>query len=66
MLQHLEQLPEGVSELYLHPATQRPDAYPVHYQSRGEFEALIDPAMAGVIARRSIKTMPFAGLGEAA
>ncbi len=66
MLQHLEQLPEGVSELYLHPATQRPDAYPAHYQSRDEFEALIDPAMAGVIARRGIKTMPFAGLGEAA
>lgn len=66
MLQHLEQLPEGVSELYLHPATQRPASYPAHYRSRGEFEALIDPAMAEVIARRNIETMPFAGLGEAA
>lgn len=66
MAHYLEQLPEGVSELYLHPAMQRPAAYPAYYRSRGEFEALIDPAMAGVIARRSIKTMAFAGLSEAA
>ena len=63
---YLEQLPDGVSELYLHPATQRPAAYPAHYLSRGEYEALIDPAMAAAIARHSIKTMPFAGLSEAA
>jgi len=63
---YLEQLPEGVSELYLHPAMQRPAAYPAHYRSRGEFEALIDPSTATAIARHSIKTMPFAGLSEAA
>jgi hopanoid biosynthesis associated protein HpnK len=66
MAHYLEQVPEGVSELYVHPAMQRPAAYPAHYRSRGEFEALIDPAMAGVIARRSITTMAFAGLSEAA
>jgi hopanoid biosynthesis associated protein HpnK len=66
VLRYLEHLPEGVSELYLHPATQRPAAYPAHYRSRGEFEALIDPAAARVLARNGIKTMPFAGLGEVA
>ncbi len=66
MAHYLERLPDGVSELYVHPAMQRPAAYPPHYRSRGEFEALIDPAMADVIARRNIKTMAFAGLSEAA
>ena len=63
---YLDRLPEGVSELYLHPATERPAAYPGHYRSRGEFEALIDPAMAEIIARRGIKTITFSTLSEAA
>ena len=63
---YLELIPEGVSELYFHPATERPAAYPAHYLSRGEFEALIDPTMAGVIARRRIETIPFAKLSAAA
>ncbi len=66
MRRYLELLPEGVSELYVHPATRRPSAYPPHYLSRGEFEALIDPAVGDVIARDRIETMSFAGLGEAA
>lgn len=63
---YLELIPEGVSELYFHPATARPDAYPPHYRSRDELEALIDPAMARVIARRDIRTISFARLSEAA
>lgn len=66
MLGHLECLPDGVSELYVHPAMERPAAYPAHYQSHGEFEALIDPAMAVAIARHRIETMTFAKLSEAA
>ena len=62
----LEALPDGISELYFHPATQRPAAYPSHYRSREEFEALIDPGVAALIARHDIKIMPFAGLSEAA
>jgi hypothetical protein len=62
MSRYLELVPEGVSEIYLHPATQRPEAYPAHYDSRGEYEALIDPAMAEIIARRGIATVPFAGI----
>ncbi len=66
MARYLELLPDGVSELYVHPATERPAEYPAHYRSRGEFEALIDPAVAQIIARRHIATMSFAALSEAA
>jgi hopanoid biosynthesis associated protein HpnK len=66
MQRYLEVLPEGTSELYVHPATQRPAAYPKHYLSRGEFEALVDPAVAGAIARGGIETISFAGLSGAA
>jgi len=66
MQRYLELLPEGASELYVHPATRRPSAYPAHYLARGEFEALVDPALAAVIARERIETMPFAGLNKTA
>lgn len=65
MRRYLEALPDGVSELYVHPARERPAEYPPHYDSRGEFEALIDPAVAEIIARRGIRTLPFAGLSAA-
>ncbi|HVA14343.1 MAG TPA: hopanoid biosynthesis-associated protein HpnK [Stellaceae bacterium] len=66
VLRYLEDLPDGVSEIYFHPATQRPSEWPAHYDCRGELAALIDPAAAAVIARRGIETMPFAGLERAA
>ena len=59
---YLEVLPEGVSEIYLHPATRPVAAYPAHYLSRGEYEALIDPRGASALARRGIALLPFAGL----
>lgn len=59
---YLEVLPEGVSEIYLHPATRPVAAYPAHYLSRGEYEALIDPMVASALARRGIALLPFAGL----
>jgi hopanoid biosynthesis associated protein HpnK len=62
MRRYLEIVPEGVSEIYVHPAMQRPAAYPRNYDSRGEYEALIDPALAEIIARRGIATVPFAGI----
>ncbi len=43
----IERLPEGLSEIYLHPATR--DDYPGHapgYAYRGELAALTDPAVA--------------------
>jgi hopanoid biosynthesis associated protein HpnK len=63
---YLEALPDGVSELYFHPATEQPEAYPRHYRSRDELAALTDPAMARLIARRDIKTIAFAALSAAA
>ena len=44
LLQFLERLPEGVTELYCHPATRRwqgPDNLPVHYRPEEEFAALV-------------------------
>jgi hopanoid biosynthesis associated protein HpnK len=62
VLRYLEDLPEGVSELYFHPATVRPSVWPAHYRCQAEYQALIDPAAAAIIARRGIAAMPFAGL----
>lgn len=64
MRRYVEELPDGVSELYVHPATRRLAAYPPHYRSREEFESLVDPAVADAIARAGVETMPFAGLGD--
>lgn len=59
---YLEQLPDGVSEIYFHPATQRPSVWPESYRCRDEYEALIDPEAVAVIARRGIDMIPFAAL----
>lgn len=63
---YLENLPDGVSEIYFHPATQRPSVWPANYRCADEAAALIDPEAAAIIARAGIETMPFAGLGRAA
>jgi hypothetical protein len=47
-LQFLEHLPDGTSELYCHPATQRwdgPDNLPSEYRPLDEFAALLSPAV---------------------
>jgi hypothetical protein len=39
-------LPQGVSEIYCHPATRRwdgPDNLPASYQPEAEFKALLSP-----------------------
>lgn len=59
---YLEELPEGVSEIYFHPATARPAVWPESYRCRDEYEALIDPAAAAILARRGIEPIPFAAL----
>ncbi|HET6925656.1 MAG TPA: hopanoid biosynthesis-associated protein HpnK [Hyphomicrobiaceae bacterium] len=44
LLQFLERLPEGVTELYCHPATRRwdgPDNLPAHYRPEQELAALL-------------------------
>lgn len=62
----LERLPEGVTELYCHPATRRwpgPFAPRLDYMCIEELEALTDPEVAATIRRRRIATISFARLG---
>ena len=59
---YLEQIPDGVSELYFHPATARPSVWPANYRYADEAAALIDPEAQAIIARRGIEIMPFAEL----
>src|SRR5262249_46725603 len=51
--QLLTALPEGVTELYVHPATRRwsgADAFPATYAPEAEFAALLDPEVKAAIA----------------
>jgi hopanoid biosynthesis associated protein HpnK len=44
----LARLPDGVTEIYLHPATRRwdgPDTLPENYRPEAELAALVDPAV---------------------
>ncbi|MBV9841973.1 MAG: hopanoid biosynthesis-associated protein HpnK [Sphingomonadaceae bacterium] len=61
----LERLPPGLSEVYLHPATD--DTYPGHapgYRYRDELAALIDPGMRTSIAERDIELGSFADFAK--
>ncbi len=62
LLALLEQLPEGVSELYCHPATKRwdgPDNLPPDYQPEAELAALLSPAVKSKIAASGLKPLSF-------
>jgi hopanoid biosynthesis associated protein HpnK len=57
----LEHLPDGVNEVYFHPATGTwPQAHPADYDFRGEFEALIDPGV--ISAARGVRSVTFTEL----
>jgi hopanoid biosynthesis associated protein HpnK len=58
----LEHLPDGVSEIYLHPAT---GPYPLSapgYQYEAELAALLDPGARAIIQQRGIELARFADL----
>ena len=60
-------LPEGVSELYFHPATRRwgeSDAWPLDYDPEAEFAALIDPAVRSALEASGTRLVTFSTLGE--
>jgi hypothetical protein len=60
-------LPEGVSELYCHPATRRwsgPDAPAPGYDPEGELAALLDPEIVALVERSGIRRVPFASLAR--
>lgn len=63
---YLANLPEGTSEIYVHPATRAwPQAFPPDYDFAGEFAALID---AGVIAQAresGVRRVTFSELAAA-
>ena len=66
LLGFLERLPEGVTELYCHPATRQwpgPFAPRHDYTCTEEFAALTDPEVVATIRRRDIATISFARLG---
>lgn len=59
----LEHLPEGVSEIYSHPATRAwPEAFPPGYDFAGEFHALIDASVAVAAHRSGISPVTFSQL----
>jgi hopanoid biosynthesis associated protein HpnK len=62
----LENLPQGTSELYVHPATHTwPEAFPPDYDFAGEFAALIDAAVVRAVRQSDIKPVTFSELAAA-
>jgi hopanoid biosynthesis associated protein HpnK len=55
----IEHLPEGLSEIYLHPATGPYAGSAPGYQYRGELAALTDPGLPGLLAAKAIRTGGF-------
>jgi len=61
----LRELPDGVSEIYCHPATRHwrgEDALPSHYRCVEEFQAMADPAMRKLVEQAGMKLISFDGL----
>ena len=62
---YLSNLPEGVSELYVHAAVERwsgPGSWPQNYACRGEFEALVDATVIAILRQADIRPVTFAAL----
>ena len=55
----IEHLPDGLSEIYLHPATGPYAGSAPGYHYAGELEALTDPGMPAMLAAKSIRTGGF-------
>lgn len=58
----LEHLPDGVSEIYLHPATGHYPLSAPTYAYEAELAALVDPETRAVVERRGIRLARFADL----
>jgi hopanoid biosynthesis associated protein HpnK len=59
-------LPNGISELYFHPATHSwPEAFPPDYDFAGEFAALIDPNVQRDLRQSDISPVTFTALAAA-
>jgi hopanoid biosynthesis associated protein HpnK len=55
----IEHLPEGLSEIYLHPATGPYAGSAPGYQYEGELAALTDPGLPALLAAKAVKTGGF-------
>lgn len=58
----LTMLPQGVTEIYCHPATHAwysEDALPRHYRCVEEFRAMADPALLALAGRLGVRLIPF-------
>lgn len=63
---YLANLPEGTSELYVHPATHAwPEAFPPDYDFAGEFAALIDPGVLADVRNSGVRRVTFSELASA-
>lgn len=62
---YLRNLPAGVSELYVHPATRTwPGAFPPDYDFAGEFAALIDDRVIKALRESDIRRVTFTELAS--
>ena len=64
VLKFLDQLPDGVCELYCHPATKTwagVDNLPAHYRCVEEYRALIAPAVISKLASLNVSPVSFRG-----
>ena len=62
VLQFLEDLPDGVTELYCHPATRRwqgPDNLPAHYRPEDELAALLSPEVRAKLQAAGVQPVAF-------
>jgi hopanoid biosynthesis associated protein HpnK len=58
----LDHLPDGVSEIYCHPATRNwegEDNLPACYRPERELEALLSPAVKMAMERRGLRPLPY-------
>lgn len=63
---YLANLPEGTSELYVHPATHTwPEAFPPDYDFAGEFASLIDAGVIDDVRTSGVRRVTFSELASA-
>jgi len=58
----LRELPDGVTEMYFHPASRRAPGMPAYAQPEAELAALLDPGVASYIADGDIKLSTYSQL----
>ena len=67
VLAYLDVMPEGVTEMFFHPATESSEALRSHqrsYQHREELRALCSPQVRELVERRGITLVNFRDLAE--